>query len=267
MTSAAQRFAALPTAAKLLLILSAALLPIGLALVWLADSEIHQANNASRGRASDQARAAVRSIESLIARNALALRIAANGALAGGPRGACERAQRSLAVAPGVAQRFELNGADGEPLCTVGEVPAPDDLPLVAPGAIQLRVAPTGDALIIRVGVIGGMATESLPAEEMRKAVLDRNSTIESLMISDGRRDLALVAGEEARGDGRGFAFGEYPLGNDQLKARAGARVPRVTTVDRLMLLLPLLMWVMAALITWLLVTRLLIRPLRRLER
>src|SRR5687767_14901594 len=144
MTSAAQRFAALPTAAKLLLILSAALLPIGLALVWLADSEIHQANNASRGRASDQARAAVRSIESLIARNALALRIAANGALAGGPRGACERAQRSLAVAPGVAQRFELTSPDGELLCAVGAVAPAADVTPIAPGDIRLRVAPTG---------------------------------------------------------------------------------------------------------------------------
>ena len=35
---------------------------------------------------------------------------------------------------------------------------------------------------------------------------------------------------------------------------------------DRLVLLLPVLMWVLAALITWLLVTRLLIRPLRRLQ-
>ena len=33
------------------------------------------------------------------------------------------------------------------------------------------------------------------------------------------------------------------------------------------MLLLPLLMWILAAIVTWLLVTRLLIRPLWRLER
>ena len=37
--------------------------------------------------------------------------------------------------------------------------------------------------------------------------------------------------------------------------------------LDRLVLLLPVLMWVAAALITWLLVSRLLIRPLKRLER
>jgi len=41
----------------------------------------------------------------------------------------------------------------------------------------------------------------------------------------------------------------------------------QITTGDRLLLLLPLLMWVLAAIVTWFLVTRLLIRPLRRLER
>ena len=39
------------------------------------------------------------------------------------------------------------------------------------------------------------------------------------------------------------------------------------TAADRLLLLLPVLMWVAAALICWLLVTRLLVRPLKRLER
>src|SRR3954471_22701376 len=118
MTNAAvRRFSTLPTAAKLLLILTAALLPIGILLTWLSESGIQQANRALRGRSEDQAKAAANAIESLIARNALALRIAANGALAVGPRTACERAQASLAIAPAVAQRFELETATGEPLC------------------------------------------------------------------------------------------------------------------------------------------------------
>ena len=44
--AAAERFSALPTAAKLFLILGAALLPIGLGLVYLAHQGIAQANNA-----------------------------------------------------------------------------------------------------------------------------------------------------------------------------------------------------------------------------
>src|SRR3954468_7195765 len=119
---AARRFGSLPTAAKLLLILTAALLPIGVALTWLGESGIRQANEALRGRSQDQAKVAAGAVESLIARNALALRIAANGALQIDPVNACERARSSLAIAPAVAQRFELETANGKPLCETGEI-------------------------------------------------------------------------------------------------------------------------------------------------
>ena len=135
----AGRFERLPTAAKLLLILTAVLLPIGIALAWIGQSGIQQANVALTGRSQDQAQAASRAIESLVARNALALRIAANGALAGGSAGACPRAQRSLSIAPGVAQSFELETADGEPICSAGDIGDTGSLPVVAPGDIRVR--------------------------------------------------------------------------------------------------------------------------------
>src|SRR5689334_10876005 len=106
--SFAERFARLPTAAKLLLILTLVLLPIGIGLAWVGNAGIRKANSAVEGRAQDQSRAAATAIESLIARNALALRVATNGALATGERGACDRALRSLSIVPGVAQNFEL---------------------------------------------------------------------------------------------------------------------------------------------------------------
>jgi two-component sensor histidine kinase len=249
------------------LILSAALLPIGVALVWVAEQGIREADLASREITNDQARAAARAMESLIARNALALRIAANGALAEGPQGACDRARRALALSPAVAQRFELSGPGGEPMCVVGEVAAPADAELVAPGDIRLRIAPTGDALVLRVGVIGGIARASLPGDELRSAALEQNDGIDSLIVRDGQRQLRLLESATAEGDERGHSFTEWPLGNGQLTARIGAKVKLITILDRLMLLLPFLMWIMAALISWLLVTRLLIRPLRRLER
>jgi two-component sensor histidine kinase len=109
------------------------------------------------------------------------------------------------------------------------------------------------------------MARTSLPADEIRAAALDQNSGIDSLAIRDRSRELRLL--EPPAGDDRPHSFTDWPLGHGDLIARVGAKVPQITTVERLLLLLPLLMWVMAALITWFLVTRLLIRPLRRLER
>jgi len=76
--SAVDRFARLPTAAKLLLILTIAIFPIGIALTLIDETGIRQANAALEGRTEDKERTAAGAIESLIARNALALRIAAN---------------------------------------------------------------------------------------------------------------------------------------------------------------------------------------------
>ncbi|WP_344700033.1 sensor histidine kinase [Sphingomonas limnosediminicola] len=259
-----ERFARLPTAAKLLLILTAAILPIGIGLTILGESGIRQANEALRGHEQEQARAAVQSIESLIARNALALRVAANGAISSGGADSCDRARKSLAIAPAIAQSFELEAADGTPLCATGRVGDTGQLPIIAPGDIRVRIAPGADSIAIRAGVVGGMVTAALPMSEIRTAAGDAGRTIKLLILRDGDGELRVLAPPD--GDPR-LAISEWPIGDGGLIARIGTKPQRVSTEDRLMLLLPVLMWVAAALVTWLLVSRLLIRPLKRLER
>ena len=259
-----ERFARLPTATKLFLIMTAAILPIGIALTWIGESGIRQANNALRGRADDQSKAAAQAIESLIARNALALRVAANGALADGPAGACERAQRALSIAPAVSQSFELESLDGKPLCSAGSVGDTGSLPLVAPGNIRVRVAPVQDAIAIRVGTASGMATAVVGLAELRTAATEAPGEIAALVLHDDMRELRLFGPPE--GPELRLRLSERQIGNGSLFARIGVADERITTGDRLMLLLPMLMWVAAALIVWLLVSRLLIRPLKRLE-
>ena len=260
----AERFARLPTAAKLLLILTAAILPIGLGLTWLGETGIRQANIALKGREQDQARAAVNSIESLIARNALALRVAANGALIDRGGEACERERQALAIAPAIAQSFELESPDGKPLCSTGKVGDTGQLPVISEGGIGVRISPDSDAVVIRAGVTNGMVTAAIPIEEVRRAALEPGAPIDLLMLRDGNRELRVIA--PATGVDPRLSISEWPIGNGGLIARTGTKARRITTADRLMLLLPLLMWIAAALVTWLLVSRLLIRPLKRLE-
>jgi two-component system, sensor histidine kinase PdtaS len=263
--TAAERFGRLPTAAKLLLILTSVLLPIGVALTALGETGIRKANDALRGRAQDQARAAAEGMEGLIARDALALRVAANGALASGRGGACDRAARSLTIAPGAAQSFEIDTIDGKPICSVGTLPDTGSLPLVAAGDIRVRIAPGLDAVAIRAGVVNGMATEIVPVEELRDAAIAAPGDIQSVLLHDNSRELR-VLGQPTDPD-TPLRMSEWHIGNGALFARIGAVDQRITTTDRLVLLLPVLMWIAAALLTWLLVSRLLIRPLKRLER
>jgi two-component sensor histidine kinase len=261
--SVSERYAALPTAAKLLLILTAVLLPIGIALAVVGESGIRQANAVLEARNQDQSRAAAQAIEGLIARNALALRIAANGALAGGQSGACDRAGRSLAIAPAVAQSFELETGDGEPICAVGEIGDTGSLPQVAPGDIRARIAPDSIGIAIRVGVNNGMATSVVGLEELRSATAGNGSKPAALLLQDEMRELRVISPPQ---QGLKLRYSQWPVGNGSLSARIGIERKQVTTLDRLILLLPLLMWIAAAIVTWLLVSRLLVRPLKRLE-
>src|SRR5574338_846928 len=219
--SLVERFARLPTAAKLLLILTAVLLPIGIALAWMGNNGIRQANSAMEGRAQDQSRAAANAIEGLVARNTLALRVASNGALAVGTANACERAHRSLSIVPAVAQSFELESGDGKPICSSGTVGDTGSLPLVAPGAINVRISPGHDAGAIRVGVIGGMATALVPLSEIKTAAVEAPGDIASLVLHDEMRELRIL-GPPAGPDLR-LKLGEWRIGNGDLFARIGA--------------------------------------------
>ncbi len=261
--SLADRFARLPTGAKLLLILTAAILPIGIALVWIGETGIWQANAALQGRTEDQERAAARSIESLIARNALALRVAAAGAIRNGRADPCAEALQELSTAPAITRRFTLRNAEGQLLCVTGGFKPKNSTPLVAPGDIKAWVDIDDLALDIRVGVVGGMVTASLPSEEIRSAALESGGKIQSLIVTDGMSELPI----NRRDPPSPFTSRDWPIANGALLIRIASPEARITTVDRLILLLPVLMWVAAALISWLLVSRLLVRPLKRLER
>lgn len=263
--SLADRFAQLPTGAKLLLILTAILLPIGVALTLMSSSGIREANAALQGRGQDQGRAAAQAIDGLIARNALALRIAASGALAEGAQGACDRARKSLAAAPAIAQTFELETPDGTPLCALGEIGNTVRLPVVAPGSISVRISPDTDAIAIRDGVDGGMATVAIPLQELKNAAVGSGTGVRSMVLHDDSRELHLI--DPPIGSNVRLAVSNLSVGTGKLVARIGVKEQQITTLDQLVLLLPVLMWIAAALVTWLLVSRLLIRPLKQLER
>lgn len=265
MPTAAERFAGLSTPAKLLLILTAALLPIGFGLGWVAFQGIHEANEALRTQSNEKARLAARSVESLIARNALALRIAANGRIGGSAP--CEAVQRSLAIAPAVAQQFRLESEDGTPMCSVGDIGDIGLLPPIAPGDIQLKVAPDEDSLILRVGIIGGMATTTIATADLRAASLDSSRDLQGVSIKDGRREIDIMASDGTAPEGKQPSITRWGIGNGRLIVEVEGQVPAITTGDRVIILLPVAMWFIAALMTWLMVHRLLIRPLRRLER
>ena len=257
-------FDRLPTAAKLLLLTTLALLPLGLAMVWAAQVSIAGATAALDRRAEDQDRAVARSIESLIARNALALRVAANGALAKTDDNDCEEARQSLAIAPAVSRSFSIQGLNGSEHCATSDFEAPIGARMAPPGGIALWLDPPRRALFVRVGVVNGMATDRIGFAEIARAAQDISPEIASLRLDDGV-NLAAIIGNASSGPDHPKAL-RHNIAADQLTVRVAVPAQRLTSAEWLMLLLPMAMWIVAALISWSLVHRLLIRPLRRME-
>ena len=108
------------TGTKLLVLLTLALFPLGLALAWTARSALLDSHAAVLDDTDQDGRVAARAVENLIIRNALGLRIAANGALRSDPTNPCEATARSLALTPAVASRFSLRDTQGNLTCVQG---------------------------------------------------------------------------------------------------------------------------------------------------
>jgi two-component sensor histidine kinase len=252
-----------PTGVVLMLLLTAALLPLGLVLAWVAQQSVSETRRANISRAETQGVAASQAIESLLARNVLALRIAANAAFASNPADPCPAAARSLAVAPAVGQRFRLRNETGKVLCGVGSFQVEREELLVAPAAVTAWVSARG-LIHYRLGVIGGMATGVLTIPELQKAADEPTGDIYRLSISDGANDIVVIdrplAGNLRRVEK------VHSISSGQLNVKVVTPVDLATPIDRAIIYLPLLMWAVAALLSWLLVRRLVLQPLARLK-
>ena len=258
-------YARLPTGAKLLLMLSLALLPIGGALVWSSSNALNAASQQLRDNSDQEARQIDDALNALIARNALALRLAANAALGDRDPNDCEQASQTLSIAPAVAHRFELENAAGQPLCSTATFVDLDRPPLTAPSEIRLWVAVDSRSLLLRTGVAGGSATTRLTIDELRRAIGSTSPIIKLVQIDDSHRGFALID-QRGKGDSARLHMHRLRLANGDVVANIGTENASITPLEELIIMLPVVMWALAALISWFLVSRLLIRPLRRLE-
>jgi two-component sensor histidine kinase len=260
-------FDALGTTAKLMLALSLIMLPIGGLLVWSALRNLESASATIADAAEQRARLSSRALESLIARNALAMRVAASAALRVSGADPCADAVSTLAIAPAVARRFEIERVDGSPVCAVGDFSDLVYAPRTAPGEIRLWIAPDERSLLLRTGVAGGSATTRLTRPELADALHSEGADFSGARLTDGRRQIVLIGGAEPGSDDVDVYAQPIAPGSGPLDVQITSPPRPISFAERLMILLPLAMWVIALLVAWFLVDRLLIRPLRRLKR
>ena len=249
----------------MLIILLAALLPLGL-IALFASIESAQANRASREATTRLlATDSGRKLNAAIATTALTLR-AATTALSGNPDALnCRRTLESLAATHRLPVDFAIFAANGELLCaTALFLPT---LPDQAGDRTLVELTPDGEALRVVVGAAGGSA--------IGVAALSRQTivNVSHPRILDGSYRMTLREGDEtmplaeigASLLSRGMTT-EVPIAEGQLVLRMTTLQVPLTASEALLVFLPILMLVAAATVGWLVVDRLVLRPLTQLQ-
>jgi two-component sensor histidine kinase len=256
----------LSTGAKMLAILSLGLLPLGIIAVLASIDNVRE--NRSQARVESQALLAVHVQRFTLAllRNAATIR-AARDAISEGldPSRICLRTLDRLSRLPIGEGRYVLFGDRGQPRCAT-----PGFLPTRMPTARgqPVRSIVTDDRL--QIFLFDGNGTLEGVAEYPRPALARVIDTPASpgdfaLELVQGGRVMPLrsltPAGERSRQLSALFPFagGDYGL-----RIRFAERPTTVAQV--LIILTPVLMWLWASLVGWILVQRLLLGPLGRLQ-
>jgi two-component sensor histidine kinase len=264
--------ARLPTGGMLFLILSAALLPLALIAMFAT----LQTNRTADLEAAAQLRVATaessRALAIELSGDMAALRAAVN-ALEADPQdeAACARAQGIFAQQFSAGTRFAItdtSGTDtsGSLLCGVPLGPEASFAEEAVEGRLSIRIIDDGLLLGIKGGSGRVAATAFFPTDFL--AVIARPVTFPAVHASELRSgDVSLpLARLDTRSALERRETHVSPLGIGQLDVAMTIRSAPITSPVLVSMLLPLVMWALAAGVAWFVVDRLLIRPLRRLQ-
>jgi two-component sensor histidine kinase len=264
----ASRFARLSTGLKMALIFSAALFPLGLIaiLVSIQSAEQKKADRAEETLARLELKA--QRLNSAFSRSVLTINTASVAiSLTDEGSRICQSTLREVEQGA-VPVRYALYGAGKLRCASAGFVPSPGPAEAARSGTIA-RLRDDGGALTLVVfgerGEIEGVA------EYGREALgeltyIPGTSRDFDLHLSGGGRQMVLRSDFQS-GAWRQTVQGSEPVAGGQLQLRIILSAVPITLADMALILLPVLMWIAATLIGWLILNRLLLRPLARMQR
>ncbi|MBV9881377.1 MAG: HAMP domain-containing protein [Sphingomonadaceae bacterium] len=253
----------------MLLILSVGLLPLGIIAV-IASVDNARAN---RAKAEVEARAQLavhaQRLSIALTRNSFTIRAARDAIIeAPDPAGICKRTLDRLGRFPNTSGRFALYGEQPTPRCvTAGFIPPP--VPRPPAGEIGVPVIrPDGNLFQIFMfdpnGAIEGIAEYR---RETLASIVDTPHVVGNFsleLVQDGHV-MPLRAGDPGGTLSREIVT-DYPFGYNRFVMRLRTHIPPLTLTEAVVILMPVLMWLWASLVGWIIVQRLLLQPLRRIQ-
>jgi two-component sensor histidine kinase len=263
------RFARLSTGSKMLFFLTLGLLPLGLMAI-LASIDSARQNGLERvEEVRSRLTIKAQNIDETLSRSGVMIDIA-SGAVSRSPAESdvCEEALQRLERGPPRA-RYALYGEGGRLRCASRGLAAPVQFANARAGSRSVEIAPDGAWLRLheydRSGNLKGLAEFS--RETLSKLTyIPGTSPNFDLVLGQSERRMQLrdeyIPSALARPltESRRVADGKLALSIALAK-------PPISLVEAISIVLPVLMWIFAALIGWLIVDRLLLRPLVRMQR
>ena len=255
----------LPTGTKLILILSAAMLPLALIAVFAIFQTLRVADAETRARLRVASSESARAIAIELAGDMGALRVAMN-TLGTDPADVlgCARAQGIFAQQSAQGTRFVIRDEQGRVLCGA---PLNRAMALQASGKAIRSSIVSGQGILLGVAGNRGMSARAFFSLDFLRKLAEPSSkaTSYSSTLIEGERSLAL---QDLPGVGplTRLETMKIDLTIDRLALMTSMPRAPITSSLVVAMVLPLLMWIAAVGIAWFVVDRLLIQPLRTLR-
>ncbi|MDB5719338.1 MAG: signal transduction histidine kinase [Sphingomonas bacterium] len=270
MTSIGATIARLSTGIKMLLILSTALLPLGL-IALSASLQSARTNRSDReAEARLLAAASADELTGAVGYGTDALRTAL-GTLAAGRVDAatCQRAFRLMAPGQRWPTQFALFEMSGRRICATAGFSSPPVTAPTAESGVDARLIESARTLRFDIADrrSGLVAAGELPADTLRQILrphLPPGSV--GVLLRQGDADVAISHATRLTPLSQ-LVTASAPVANGQLVLELTVNATPIRAIEVLMVLLPVLMWAAAAGIGWLVVDRLLLRPLAQMQK
>ncbi|WP_116091508.1 sensor histidine kinase [Sphingomonas crusticola] len=249
------------TGTKMLLILTAALLPLGLIALFASIQSAHAKQTQREADARVVAIAEARQIDILLLRGASLIRSNLGGAIVNDRvcRSMLTRDQATL----NAPLKLALYNGDGSLACATPGFAAAR-LPRPRSATLTATLLPGDDGLRFTVPAANGMyGIGEIPRNHLHTVLATDRSQGITLIQGDARLDISSI--------GQVSPFVRRvevatPAASGQIRLLLTVAASRISAVEILLVLLPLLMWAAAAAICWIVLDQLLVRPLRQMQ-
>jgi two-component system, sensor histidine kinase PdtaS len=265
----AARWTRTSTGLKMWIVLSLGLLPLGVvAIVASIDNASASLANAQQEAQTLLAQHTQRYTLAL-SRNAFTIRAARDAIIeVGDTGGICRRTVERLARSPNVPGRFAIFGDGPAPSCRSADFALP---PIPAAQGLTGRATIMPDETLLEVflydrsGRIEGVAEydRATIAAAVDTPPLAGDFALE-LVQGDRVMPLRAMSAQAARAP---QVSADNPFGDGQYSLRVRIPAPPMNLNEILIVSTPILMWLWASLVGWIIVQRLLLRPLGRIQK